>query len=85
MAAPALPGPLLVSGGGGSDVDGPEDVVGENGKGHFGSGSFQCPGQETSTGRHSLDGAEGLFDGTSPGFHCLGRGAGIHAVECIVV
>lgn len=66
-----MPEPF-VSGNGSLDVDGSQDVVGEDGKSHFGSGSFQVSGQEPSTCRHSLDRTERMLDGTSPSFTIAG-------------
>lgn len=85
MEAPALPGPSVLLGGYGFDVDGAEDVVGEDRKGHLGSGRPEVSGEESSASHHSLDGAERMLGGAAPSSHHLRRGARVHAVERILV
>src|SRR5579871_6187714 len=67
------------------EVDGPQEVVGEDGECHLGSGALEVPGEETASSRHPFDGAEWMLGGASSHCHEGGVGPRIHPVESVLI
>jgi hypothetical protein len=78
-------GSFLVSCGLGSEVDGAEDVVGENGEGHLGFCSLGVAGEEASACHHPLDRSERMLNGAASFAHHLSCCPCGHAVAVVVI